>query len=168
MGIAVKLENFLQSQRIHFDLLKHDYTEGSFNTAFAAHVPTRNLAKAVVFRDEDLYYTMAVLPSRNKVRRHTLNQIFDRSLELADEEELSDLFDDCAPGAIPALGQAYGLNVIWDDQLMDADEIWMEAGDHEHLIHLDKDEFLELMDEYMHAKFSATLPTLDVERASPY
>ncbi len=155
MGIALTLENYLNSQRIHFDLLRHEYSEGSHNTACAARVPFRNLAKGVVFRDEDFYYTVAVVPSTNKVRRHTLNQIFDRHLELADEEELGDLFVDCAHGAVPALGQAYGINVIWDEQLLEVDDIWMEAGDHEHLIHISRQQFEALMSPTLREKFSA-------------
>ena len=165
MGIAITLQNYLTSEGVDFDVVEHYYTEGSINTAQAAHIPTRKLAKGVVFRDEDLHYTMAVLPSQNKVKRHTLNQIFDRRLELADEDELDDLFQDCSHGAIPALGQAYEINVIWDDELLETDEIYMEAGDHEHLIHITKDQFERLMNSFMHEHFSSTLPGLELERS---
>lgn len=159
MGIAMTQEGFLQSKAVPFDLLKHRYTEGSFNTAKAAKIPLRNLAKAVVFRDEDFFYTIAIIPSNYKVRRHTLNQIFDRSLTLADAEEVDALFKDCAPGAVPVLAQAYGRHIIWDDQLLDAEEIWMEAGDHEHLIHISKEGFEHLMSDHMHATFSLLQPS---------
>lgn len=168
MGIAITLQNYLKSKGVDFDVVAHDYSEGSVNTAHAAHIPTRSLAKGVVFRDEDLHYTMAVLPSQNKVRRHTLNQIFDRRLELADEDELDNIFLDCDHGAIPVIGQAYDINVIWDDELLQSDEIYMEAGDHTHLIHITKDQFSQLMDNFIHEHFSTTLPTLDTEHGRKY
>jgi Ala-tRNA(Pro) deacylase len=161
MGIAITLKNYLDAQEVEYDLLTHDYSEGSFDTARAAHIDSLALAKGVVFRDEDRHYTMCVLPAQNKVRRLTLNEIFDRHLMLADEEELDDLFNDCQHGAVPALGQAYGMSVIWDDEILDADDVYIEAGDHQHLIHIKRDQFSKLMGDKMHDHFSRTRPTLE-------
>ena len=161
MGIAITVENYLNTNQVDFDLLSHDYSEGSFSTVRADHIDSLTLAKAVVFRDEDRHYTMCVLPAQNKVRRLTLNGIFDRHLMLADEDELDELFNDCQHGAIPALGQAYGMSVIWDDELLEAEDIYLEAGDHEHLIHIDSSQFSKLMNDNMHEHFSRTRPTLE-------
>lgn len=154
MALASNLAQFLSQQKVPFEIITHQYAEGSVNTANSAHISPLQLAKAVVFRDEDMYYTVAVLPASYKVKRHTLNQIFDRHLELAGEDELEVLFEDCAPGAIPILGQAYGLRVIWDDALSEQEEVYMEAGDHEHLIKLKRDDFLALMGNNLHERFS--------------
>ena len=59
MGIAIAVENYLKAKGVDFNMIEHDHSEGSINTAHAAHIPTRKLAKGVVFRDEDLFYTMA-------------------------------------------------------------------------------------------------------------
>lgn len=160
MGVAKTLKNYLRRNGVEFDLVKHAYAEGSFNTAKVAHINSLHFAKGVVFRDEDLHYTMCVLPAQNKVRRHTLNEIFGRHFVMAEEEELDDLFNDCDHGAIPAMGQAYGMSVIWDDELLQADTLYIEAGDHQHLIRISSDQFQRLMGDSMHEHFSATKPTL--------
>ena len=36
---------------------------------------------------------------------------------MANEEQIETLFIDCEPGSVPALGAAYGLNVVVDDSL---------------------------------------------------
>lgn len=154
MGIASTLDNFLKTRDIHFDIVEHAYSEGSYNTAQCAAIPPEQLIKGVVFRDQDLHYTMAVVPASNRVLRHTLNQVFDRSLQLAGEEELAEIFFDCEEGAIPSFGQAYGINIIWDDQLELHKEFWLEAGDHEHLVHLMQDDFKRLMASYLHDRIS--------------
>lgn len=154
MGIAVTLEKYLKSKAISYEVIPHKYTEGSFNTAVAARIPCRQLLKGVVFRDEDFYYTMAVLPASHRVRRMTLNQIFDRHLQLADEEELDDLFYDCEKGAIPCLGQAYGMNIIWDDDIELSDDYFLEAGDHQHLIRLKRNSLHKLIGLCMHEKIA--------------
>ena len=154
MGVSVTLENFLKTRDVNFDILEHQYTEGSINTASTANIPPGQLIKGVVFRDEDLHYTMAVVPASNRVLRHTLNEIMGRRLELAAEDELDDIFFDCEHGAIPSFGQAYGMNIIWDDELDGAEDVWIEAGDHEHLIHIKSGDFKRLMNAFMHDKIS--------------
>lgn len=154
MGVATTLEKFLKDKHVPFTLIEHEYAEGSYNTAKAAKIDDHCLAKAVLLRDEDFHYTLCVLPTHNKILRHTLNQIFDRHLELVDEEELQKIFADCAPGAIPALGNAYGLDVIWDEELLDQQELYIEAGDHIHLIKIPTAIFADLLANAMHDHFS--------------
>lgn len=149
MEIARTLKKFLQAQDVRFELLRHRYAEGSYDTARCAQVPSQQLLKGVVFRDEDFRYTMAVVPSNHRVLRHTLNDIFGGNLQLAEEDELDLLFFDCAHGAIPALGQAYGMNIIWDHSLADTAEVWLEAGDHCHLLGLEQTDFRRLMSPHL-------------------
>jgi Ala-tRNA(Pro) deacylase len=155
MGIATNIKKYLKTRGVDYTLKKHAYSEGSYNTARAAQIDDQALAKGVLLRDEDLSYRLCILPSRNKILRHTLNQIFDRHMELVDEEELGEIFHDCAPGAIPALGEAYGVEVIWDEALLDNRQIFIEAGDHQNLICLDREVFLELMEGKMRDRFSS-------------
>lgn len=155
MGVATTLEKFLKDKHVPFTIVEHDYAEGSYNTAKAAKIDDRSLVKAVLLRDEDFHYWLCALPTHNKILRHTLNQLFDRHLELVDEDELQKIFADCAPGAVPALGTAYGLDVIWDDELLNQPELYIEAGDHLHLIKLPTEVFTHLMENAMHDHFSA-------------
>ncbi|WP_111643214.1 aminoacyl-tRNA deacylase [Marinimicrobium alkaliphilum] len=155
MSIAKRVEKYLESQRVPYRLHRHDYSEGSFNTAQAAQIDDAALAKAVLLRDEDFGYRLCVLPAQHKILRHTLNQIFDRHLELVDEDELAEVFPDCAPGAVPALGQAYGLEVIWDPTLLAHENIYLEAGDHEHLVVLRRNDFERLMHGALSDAFSS-------------
>ena len=145
MGVADSVRKYLEAKEVSFSLLKHEYSEGSLNTANAAHIDNASLAKAVLVRDEDFHNTLCILPSNKKILRHTLNQIFDRHMSLVEEDELNEIFKDCAPGAIPALGEAYSLDVIWDEELMGLSKVFFEAGDHYHLICLEQNQFLKLM-----------------------
>ena len=156
MGVAITIENFLKRNHIQFTLLEHAYAEGSFNTAKIAHIDTHCLAKGVLLRDEDFHYTLCVLPSSHKILRHTLNQIFDRHMHLVEEDELKQFFKDCEAGAIPVIGKAYGIDVIWDEDLINNDVIYMEAGDHRHLIRIAQAEFPKLMQDTLHDHFSST------------
>jgi Ala-tRNA(Pro) deacylase len=155
MGVAARVEQYLRNKGVVFTLLEHAYCEGSFNTARVARIDGQSLAKAVLLRDEDFHYTLCILPSHHKILRHTLNQIFDRHMELVEEEELYEVFADCVAGAVPALGEAYGIDVICEEELLQNPEIFIEAGDHCHLIRLENTQFLSLMEDKLLDHFSA-------------
>jgi Ala-tRNA(Pro) deacylase len=46
---------------------------------------------------------------------------------------------------VPPLGEAYGLDMVLDASLASLANIYFEGGDHEHLVHLDGDQFNALM-----------------------
>jgi Ala-tRNA(Pro) deacylase len=61
------------------------------------------------------------------------------------EDELSGLFIDCEPGALPPLGEAYGVVAIVDQSLIGAQDVYFEGGDHCALVHVSGNDFLKLM-----------------------
>lgn len=149
MAIAPRIEAHLQKVGVSYDLIEHPHSKSSIQTALAAKLLPTQVAKAVIAHDGDKY-CMCVLPANRRLVLDWLNQHMHGRYRLATEEEISALFDDCEPGAIPALGQVYGMPVIWDDELNDVQDIYLESGDHEHLIHLEHGAFLELMGLHAH------------------
>jgi len=154
MAIAITLKSFLEDHHVEYDMVKHVHSSTALESAHAAHVPSHQVAKAVVLEDEK-GYIVSVMPSTNRLDLEWVNETLGRKLVMADEDELPHLFQDCDLGAVPALSNAYGLEVIWDEQLTNASEIYIEAGDHENLIHMHGDEFCKLMEDLPHAIISA-------------
>jgi Ala-tRNA(Pro) deacylase len=149
MSIAQTVTRFLDDQHARYDLLQHEHTESAAQSAIAAHVPISQMAKAVVLKDEDGNHLMALLPATNKLRVDQLREMLHRDYRLVSETELGSLFQDCEQGAVPAFGQAYGMDIVWDSHLLDAADVYTEAGDHEQLIHMDRDQFLNLMEDQL-------------------
>jgi Ala-tRNA(Pro) deacylase len=77
-----------------------------------------------------------------------------RRLGLATDRELTDLFKDCEPGAIPPLGRAYGLETILDESLNGWQDVYFEGGDHVALVHVTGEDFLRLMADAPRGEFS--------------
>jgi Ala-tRNA(Pro) deacylase len=144
MAIAQTLINYLEARGVSYNLVEHRHTATAVGSARAAHLPAHQVAKAVVLHDDE-GYVVSVLPANHSLEIGWVNDELDRSLELAEEKEFKTLFDDCELGAVPALGDAYGIQVIWDDELQYTADIYIEAGDHEHLIWLDRKDFKKLM-----------------------
>ena len=144
MAVATTLEGYLGRWGIEYDLVPHPYTNSSLETAEAAHISGDNLAKCVVAEDYR-GYLMVVVPASHQVEFSMLDEALDRRMELATEQELADIFNDCELGAIPPLGEAYGIDVAVDESLADCEDIYFEAGDHTELIHVRGDDFRDLM-----------------------
>src|SRR5262249_13009193 len=75
----------------------------------------------------ELGYVLAVVPSTHRVELAALQMIIDKRLGLASEDEVTDLFDDCDRGAIPAIGAPYGVPVVLDESLGDAADVYFDA-----------------------------------------
>jgi len=153
MTIANRLKDYIDGRGISYDTVAHHRTSTSRQSAIAAHVPGSMMAKSVVVHHE-LGYALAVVPSTHRIEFGTLQDVMDRRLGLASEDEVVSLFGDCDTGAIPPIGAAYDVPVILDDSLGEAAEIYFEGGDHRTLVHVSGKDFRNLTMGARHARFS--------------
>lgn len=144
MTMAYSVQQHLHKVGVDYDLLAHPHSHSSLHTAHLAHLPARQVVKAVLCHDgeNDL---LCVIPASHRIVFHWLNRMMNGQYQLTNEAELARVFDDCEPGAVPALGQIYGFHVIWDECLQESDKLYLESGDHEHLIQLNHGAFMQLM-----------------------
>ena len=155
MTVSTRLANYLTVTQADYDLRPHAPSHTAAESAHKAHVPESIVVKSVMLRDTRTgRYLMALTPASNRLRLGWVVPEGDEELVMAREEELVDLFPDCDLGAVPGFGQAYGLDMIWDDQLGREQELYFEAGLHDELVRIDHDEFLKLFGSYRHATIS--------------
>jgi Ala-tRNA(Pro) deacylase len=154
MALAPRLEEYLQAHPVRHQLVKHPHTVSSRQSAEATQLPPERLVKAVVLQDDERQLLMAVLPASRKVDLDALRSRIGRSLRLASEEELGARFDDCALGAVPPVGPAYGIETVWDDSVGGEHDVYFEAGDHETLVRVAAPDFIRLLGKAQHMPFS--------------
>ena len=156
MSLARTVDQYLGQAKVRYDLLDHPHTANSQDTARAARLPGKRVAKAVILRDRrDGRSMMAVLPATNRINFRWLRDEFNLDLEMVKEPALRDLFPDCEAGAVPPLGPAYHLMTLWDESLDREPEVYFEAGDHEHLLRLPHQEFEKVFEGLPHGVFSS-------------
>jgi len=153
MNIAPTLAEQLSKQNISYDVLEHSYSNTSLNSAYSANIPSSQMVKSVILEDDN-GYVMALVPASHHVKLNQLNMAMNRKLSLAKESELKNIFTDCDLGAIPPVGEAYGIETIVDYDLDDCSDIYIEAGNHTELLHLSGSSFRKLMESSQHAKLS--------------
>jgi Ala-tRNA(Pro) deacylase len=159
MSIAPTLQQYLAAKSIQYDVIPHEPTMSSTRTAEACRISGNCLAKGIVLRRSGTDYILAVLPASHHIHLTDLRNHLGDNVEMAKESEIDMLFPDCAHGAVPAVGQCYGLPVVVDDSLEAQPEIYLEAGDHETLIRMSHVQFAHLTADAPHGRFSAKLPT---------
>jgi Ala-tRNA(Pro) deacylase len=153
MAIAQTLERYLVAKRVKYDVIAHEPTNSSMRTAEACRISGDRLAKAVLLRDET-GYALAVLPASHHIRLSDLKEQFGDDVDLATEREIEDLFQDCVRGAVPAVGECYGLDMVVDDSIEEQPEVYFEGGDHATLVHMSHAQFAGLTSTARHGCFS--------------
>jgi Ala-tRNA(Pro) deacylase len=153
MAVAPTVEKYLATKNVEYDVIAHEPTDSSTRTAKACHISGDRLVKAVLLRDE-IAYALAILPASHRIRLADLKRQLGDDVELATEREIEELFDDCVRGAVPAVGECYGLDMVVDDGIEAQPEVYFEGGDHATLIHMSGAQFAGLTGMARHASFS--------------
>lgn len=154
MGISETLRGYFRQRGVSYELIHHTHSMCSTETAEAARIPGDQLAKGVVLGDTR-GHLMAVVPSTHHVELGTLRRFLQReSLEFVGEESLMGLFDDCEPGALPPIGDAFGLDVAVDDALIAYPDIYLEGGNHDDVVRISGTDFRRLTRDAIHGYFS--------------
>ena len=145
MALLKRLRVFLDENRAEYTHTVHPIAYTAREVASAEHLPSREVAKVVVvFGDEG--YHMMVVPASKLVDfqeiRFTLGLSHAR---LATEAEVGELFPDCELGAMPAMGNLYGVPVYLDSSLAAEDMIAFNAGTHSDVVHMRTSEYRALV-----------------------
>ncbi|MEN8128216.1 MAG: YbaK/EbsC family protein [Planctomycetota bacterium] len=140
----MKVIEFLDSKGVHYEMSQHRPTFTAQQMAAEEHVPGMNVAKPVVVKADETYY-LCVLPACCKIDMDTLkSELGVGHVQLADEEEMTRLFGDCALGAEPPFGDLYGLETVMDATLEDDSFIIFQAETHELAIRMDLNDYKKL------------------------
>jgi Ala-tRNA(Pro) deacylase len=152
MGIAPTLQKYLDAH-VTYDIVQHEPTMSSTRTAQACHISGNRLVKAVVLR-HDGGYMLAVLPASRHIHLADLCAELGEDVDFAAESEIAEVFQDCARGAVPPVGDCYGVDWIVDDGIDDKGDVYLEAGDHATLIRMTYPQFAKLTADARHGRFS--------------
>ena len=150
-----RVTHYLDSQQIRYGLLSHPHSRSSVGSAISAQVPMHRVAKAVMLEDHEGRHLMAILPTDYKLSLSKLGEELNRSFKLVKEAKVYQLFTDCDSGAVPPIPNAYHMEAVYDDALINEPELFLESGDHETLIQIERADFKRMMEAHKHLRFSS-------------
>ena len=135
MTVSNLVQEYLRREAVDYEVLSHPHAPSGMRVAEMAHIAGDCLAKGVLLED-DTGYMLAVVPATHRVQVGAVRRHLEHPVGLATEGEVKETFRDCEPGAVPAIGPAYGLRTLVDDSLFGCSDIYFEGGDHRALIHV--------------------------------
>jgi Ala-tRNA(Pro) deacylase len=145
MSIPKRIRMYLDSQEVPYEWLKHSEAFTAQEVAHALHLSGKRLAKTVVV-EADSRMVMAVLPASHRLVMSELRGVVEaREVKLLPEEELEKIFPGCDLGAIPPLGDLYGMDVWVDRTIADQEEIVFNAGTHADAVRMKYHDFSALV-----------------------
>lgn len=144
MYILTRLKDYLDKENVTYQHEVHRTAYTAQEVAAEEHVPGKIVAKVVVIKIED-QFAMAVLPATERVDLAALKAaLATQEIRLATEFEFTGLFPDCDVGAMPPLGNLYGLPVYVEEALTADSEIVFNAGTHQDTIRMKYADFARL------------------------
>jgi Ala-tRNA(Pro) deacylase len=143
MGIPVKLIEFLDQNKVRYEVIHHPEAFTAQELAAIEHVKGKYHAKVVIVK-ADGEKLMAVLPADHRVDLEKLDKLTGKRTALATEAEFKALFPDCAVGTMPPFGNLYGVATYVDKSLAQDDFIVFEAGTHTDAIKMSYADFARL------------------------
>ncbi|WP_281557973.1 YbaK/EbsC family protein [Thalassomonas sp. RHCl1] len=150
MAIAITLKEYLDKNNTHYDFIKHRTTVTALDSSRAAHLPAKQVSKAVILESDNGDYLMASLPANSRLSLTEVNNITGQHYKLVSEEKLLELFPDCTVGAIPAMGNPYHMKMLVDDSLLAAEDVYIESGDHQNLLKFEHHDYANLVAKMSH------------------
>jgi Ala-tRNA(Pro) deacylase len=133
--VPLPIKNYLEQRRVPFRASEHPFGVTARMTAQHAHVSGKRFGKTVVLKQNGRFL-LALVPAAETVDLSALADLIGPGITLASEAELTELFPDCEPGAMPPLGGLYGLPVVADACLEKHATITVNGGTHTDVIEL--------------------------------
>ncbi len=136
---------YLKKSGVKYESKKHKPVFSAQQMAAVEHEPGRFVVKPVVVK-VDGKYMMCVLAACYKIDLGALKkQLGAKSVELAEEEEMGQLFGDCELGAEPPFGNLYDVPTIMDKALEADDHIVFQAGSHDKAVQMKMADYRKLV-----------------------
>ena len=149
MPIPQRIRDYLDSQNVSYETLHHSQAFTAQEVAHSLHVSGKRCVKAVV-ASGDNKLVILVMPASHRLNFQELKSALRANqLEMLVESELVGLFPDCDLGAIPPLGNLYGISVWVDRAVANAEKIVFCAGTHEDCIRMRYSDFAKLTLPYL-------------------
>jgi len=142
---AEAVTQYLEGERVAYELVEHESAMSAAAEARVAHVPADQVAKTVVLHDGSVYM-IAVVDASARLDLRKVRELLGASgnLRLATEDEIARDFPTFEVGAVPPFGPAVPAAEIIDRALLTHERILCPAGDHHHSVLVDPREVVRI------------------------
>ena len=139
VGPMQSLITWLESAGIDYELHEHDRSLTAMATARAEGVDPHTFEKVVWVRSAEGGDALIVLDATDHLDLSKAREVLrSGKVKLVPEDEIAKLAPDCDPGAMPAVGDLFGLPTLADLHVCDSAEVSFNAGSHSVAVRVDR------------------------------
>jgi Ala-tRNA(Pro) deacylase len=138
IGPHAGLLDWLASHDVEYHLHEHPVSFTARETAHAEGVDPATFAKVVVVATETGRALLVVDALDHIDMRKARHLLGAHEVRLLTEEEVGELAPGCDVGALPALGQLFGVPMYADYEIRDDTQISFNAGSHRFSVRVDR------------------------------
>jgi Ala-tRNA(Pro) deacylase len=133
------LLDWLQANKVEYELHEHPTTFTARETARAEHVNPTAFAKAIGVVTDDGRRALMVLDAEDHLDILKARRMLAAShVRLMTEPELAEACPGCDVGATPAVGALFGMPMYVDLAIRDVPVLTFHAGSHRYSVHVDR------------------------------
>jgi Ala-tRNA(Pro) deacylase len=141
-----EFRDFLDQRGLNYEWLRHSKAHSAQSLALKENMPADQVIKPVLVKI-DGEFVLCALPASHRVDLDRLQlELGAEETSLADESDLSALFENCELGAEPPIGWLFGLPTLMDESVFDDGTVTFQAGTHTDAV------TMKVMDYYRLAK----------------
>lgn len=142
MAISPKLKQYLDNEKISYEVLQHSAAFTAQEVAGAQHVPGKHAMKTVIVK-ADGKFVMCLLPATHLLDLKKFKEAIKATdVTLATEGDLAKLFPEYDIGAEPPFGQLFNLDVYADKSFDPNATVIFNAGTHTDTVRLKYSDYL--------------------------
>lgn len=164
MPVPTSVETLLSSQNINYDLAATPVGSDDQSIWHDQHLRSVGAAKSILLQD-DIGRVQVVIAANTLLDLAAVNRHLNRELRAAGPDELKKFCEANQFHSVPALPQVAGLLTLVDQTLLDRDELLLDSGDEEQLIHVHGTDFQQTLKDAIVCDISAPLAPLEADNS---
>ncbi len=137
LSIPKSITERLQSLSVNFEIIDSFICDDFYQSAGKSDKRCSNLIRSIGFKQGGQNY-IAVLPFNYLLDFRRLSDLLGFEPEIISNEKLSLIFKGCQQNSFPPINGVFNTKLVVDPEVLDMDEIYIESGNPNKLLHLDK------------------------------
>lgn len=160
MPVPTSVQSLLSSQNIQYDITAAPLDTEHNLRWHDQHLRNTGAAKSIILQD-DIGRVQVVIAADSLLDLAAVNRHLSRDLRAAPESEMRQFFEANKYQTVPALPQVTGLLTLVDDHLLERDDLLLDSGNDEQLIHIHKAAFEQTLKDAIVCSIATPLGPLE-------
>jgi HD-like signal output (HDOD) protein/prolyl-tRNA editing enzyme YbaK/EbsC (Cys-tRNA(Pro) deacylase) len=163
--VPTSVQSLLNEQNVHYDISATPVDANNNFIWHDQHLRNMGAARSVLLQDA-MGRVQVVIAADSLLDLKAVNRQLGRELHATSLDELAKFCQTHSLQTVPALPKIAGLLTLVDKNLLDRNDLLLDSGNEEQLLHLNRAEFQQILEDAIISDISQPLAPLEKEDAS--